>query len=94
MFGIVIPLVFDILPFVEFKKVMGVFPFIAGIIGIDFFLGVTSDGNITTGSGNTINYLLSASNTSTTWQGVVLIFGLLALAGFLLTIYVALKGER
>lgn len=93
IFGLAIPLVFDIIPFVEFRRIMAMFPFLAGLIGIEIFLGITSDGSITTGSGGSISYILSASTTSSTWIAVTLTLVILALVGFLLSIYVVLKGN-
>ena len=84
---------FDIFPFIEFKRIMAMFPFMAGIIEIQISVGLASDGSITTGGGASLTYILSASSTSSTWQAVTLTFVLLALVSFLLTIYIASKAN-
>ena len=84
------------------KKALGLFPFMGAILALNSFLSLVSDGSVTqtttcdittcTGTSQVLT-LVSPALSSSTWNDLLLLVVFMMLIGFLLTIYVGLKGN-
>ena len=86
------PLVLDLFGMLGRSRVLALFPFFGAILGVYAFLGVGVDGSLTNSFTSPATILASAPSNAFTWYAVTILPLMIAIIGFCLAIYKAVRG--